>query len=213
MTGNARAKQAGVLVVGITGNVGSGKSTVARFWREERDATVVEADSLGAEAVTLGSETLSRLVERFGQGILLPDSSLDRKEMARIAFSSAKNLRALNSIVHPEIIRRIRAAINKARADRLPVLIVDAALLHELGLEGLVDRLVVLDAPEYLRKDRMLASGKMDKETLENLIDLQLPIPVEKLRSRGHLVIENRGDMEALRKSALEVFDSLAEGK
>ncbi|MEA2063931.1 MAG: dephospho-CoA kinase, partial [Gemmatimonadota bacterium] len=137
----------------------------------------------------------------------------DRKEMARIAFSSAKNLRALNSIVHPEIIRRIRAAINKARADRLPVLIVDAALLHELGLEGLVDRLVVLDAPEYLRKDRMLASGKMDKETLENLIDLQLPIPVEKLRSRGHLVIENRGDMEALRKSALEVFDSLAEGK
>ncbi|MEA2063030.1 MAG: dephospho-CoA kinase, partial [Gemmatimonadota bacterium] len=124
MTGNARAKQAGVLVVGITGNVGSGKSTVARFWREERDATVVEADSLGAEAVTLGSETLSRLVERFGQGILLPDSSLDRKEMVRIAFSSAKNLRALNSIVHPEIIRRIRAAINKARADRLPVLIV-----------------------------------------------------------------------------------------
>ena len=197
----------GMLLIGLTGNVGSGKSTVARLWREERGATVIDADLLGAEAVKPGSEALKKLVDRFGDKILQADGSLDRRLMGQIAFSSSEDLEALNSIVHPEIIRQITSAVEQARNRGKPVVVVDAALVFEFGIDEIMDRMVVVDAPLQIRKQRMLAKNKMDDQTLEKLMSFQLG--AEELRRRGHYVIENHGDLDVLRERALEVFDRM----
>ena len=201
--GNSR----GMLLIGLTGNVGSGKSTVARLWREERGATVIDADLLGAEAVKPGSEALKKLVDRFGDKILQADGSLDRRLMGQIAFSSSEDLEALNSIVHPEIIRQITSAVEQARNRGKPVVVVDAALVFEFGIDEIMDRMVVVDAPLQIRKQRMLAKNKMDDQTLEKLMSFQLS--AEELRRRGHYVIENHGDLDVLRARSLEVFDRM----
>ena len=197
----------GMLLIGLTGNVGSGKSTVARLWREERGATVIDADLLGVEAVRPGSEALKKLVERFGDKILQADGSLDRRLMGQIAFSSSEDLEALNSIVHPEIIRQITSAVEQAKNKGKPVVVVDAALIFEFGFDEIMDRVVVVDAPLKMRKQRMLAKKKMDDQTLEKLMSFQLS--AEELLRRGHYVIENHGDLDALRERALEVFDRM----
>lgn len=199
----------GMLLIGLTGNVGSGKSTVARLWREERGATVIDADLLGIEAVRPGSEALKKLVERFGDKILQADGSLDRRLMGQIAFSSSEDLEALNSIVHPEIIRQIVSAVEQAKNRGKPVVVVDAALVFEFGIDEIMDRVVVVDAPLQIRKQRMLAKNKMDDKTLEKLMSFQLS--AEELRRRGHYVIENHGDLNALREHALEVFDRMVD--
>ncbi len=200
----------GMLLIGLTGNVGSGKSTVARFWHQERGATVIDADHLGAEAVKPGSPALEKLIQRFGDRILLSDGSLDRRLMGQIAFSSSENLEALNSIVHPEIIRQIASAIIQAKNQGEPVVVVDAALIFEFGIDEIMDRVVVVDAPLEMRKQRMMAKDKIDEKTLEKLISFQLD--AGELRERAYQVIENQGDLETLRKRALEVFDQLLGG-
>lgn len=197
----------GMLLIGLTGNVGSGKSAVARLWREERGATVIDADYLGTEAVKPGSQVLKKLVERFGDRILQANGSLDRRLMGQIAFSSSENLEALNSIVHPEIIRQITSAIEQAKNKGSPVVVVDAALIFEFGIDEIMDRVVVVDAPLEMRKQRILAKNKMDEQTIEKLMSFQLS--AEELYRRGHYVIENHGDLDALRERALEVFDHM----
>ena len=202
---------ANLLLIGLTGNVGSGKSTVARIWREERGAALVDADHLGAEAVKPGNPALQKLVERFGEEILQPDGSLNRRLMGRIAFSSTEKLEALNSIVHPEIVARIKSAIGQAKKKGVPALVVDAALIYEFGIDEILDRVVMVDAPLELRKRRMLAKDKMDQKTLEKLIGFQMD--PEEMKRRAHFVIENSDDLESLRARALEVFDRLVSGQ
>ena len=201
----------GMLLIGLTGNVGSGKSTVAGIWHRERGATVIDADHLGAEAVKPGSTALEKLIQRFGDRILLADGSLDRRLMGQIAFSSSENLEALNSIVHPEIIRQIASAIIQAKNQGEPVVVVDAALIFEFGIDEIMDRVVVVDAPLEMRKQRMMAKDKIDEQTLEKLISFQLD--AWELRERARQVIENHGDLETLRERALEVFDHLLGGE
>jgi dephospho-CoA kinase len=198
-----------ILLIGLTGNVGSGKSTVARLWCEERGATVIDADHLGAEAVKPGGRALEKLVERFGERILRADGSLDRRLMGKIAFSNTEDLDALNKIVHPEIILQIKTAIEQARNRGEPVVAVDAALIYEFGIDDIMDRVVLVDAPLEVRKQRMLAKNKMDKQTLERLMSFQMD--AEEMKGRAHHLIENNSDLETLRGRALEVFDRLTD--
>ena len=131
--------------------------------------------------------------------------------MGQIAFSSSENLDALNSIVHPEIIRQIASAIEQAKSRGEPVVVVDAALIFEFGIDEIMDRVVVVDAPLEVRKERMLAKNKMNEQTLEKLVSFQLD--AEELKLRADHVIENEGDLESLRERSLEVFDRIvAEG-
>ncbi|MBN2288038.1 MAG: dephospho-CoA kinase [Candidatus Glassbacteria bacterium] len=205
--GGAR-KPGGPLLIGLTGNLGSGKSTVARIWREECGATVIDADRLGAEAVKPGNRALDKLVGRFGREILLPDGSLDRRLMGQIAFASPENLEALNSIVHPEIIAQLKKEIGQAGERGEEVVVVDAALIYEFGIDQVMDRVVVVDAPLELRKQRMLAKNKMDEQTIGKVVSFQLD--PEELKRRAHEVIDNRGTPEELRRAALEAFGRLA---
>lgn len=196
-----------MLKVGLTGNAGAGKSTVAHIWRDERGAFVIDADRLGAEAVERGRPALAELVARFGPRMLREDGGLDRGRMARIAFNDPEALAALNSIVHPEILRRVDQLLAEAEAAGVDMAVVDAALIYEFGLEKKLDCVVLVDAPLEVRRERVLEKGKMDAATFDKVIAAQLP--AEELRKRADYVIENGGDRKALHRQALEVYESI----
>ncbi len=196
-----------MILIGLTGNVGSGKSTVARIWKQERGALLIDADQIGRSVVQPGSRCLAGLVQRFGKEILLPDGSLNRRRMAVTAFSDRENLEALNSIVHPEIIRKINDQLQEARSQGAGAMVVDAALIFEFGFERYLDVVVAVDAPREIKIERMLAKGKINRETLEKILDAQLP--ADELKAKADHVLDNSADEESLRESALELFDSL----
>jgi len=196
-----------MITIGWTGNIGAGKSTVARIWQKERGALLIDADILARQAVKPGGKVLKKLVEHFGEEILAPDGSLDRTRTARIAFSNEEDYRALNSIVHPEIIRLIRQEMENAEKESVPAVVVDAALIYEFGFDALLDYVVVVDAPREVKIRRALEKNKMDRQTLERVMAFQLP--AEELRKRADYVIENNADEQCLADQALEVFDRI----
>ena len=196
-----------MISIGLTGNVGSGKSTVAAIWKAERGAVVIDADKIGRSVVQPGSRCLDRLVQRFGEEILLPDGSLNRRKMAEIAFSDTENREALNSILHPEIIREINDQLRQARSQGAGAVVVDAALIFEFYLNRCLDVVVAVDAPRETKIQRMLAKGTMDRETLEQMLEVQLP--PQELKAKADHFLDNTADQESLKKSALELFDRL----
>lgn len=196
-----------MLAIGLTGNVGSGKSTVAAIWKEQRGAVVIDADRLGSEAVPPGSEALGRLAAHFGEQVLLPDGSLNRRRTAELAFRTDTDRQVLNAIVHPEIIRRIGLEMVAARKSAVKAVVIDAALIFEFGFDKHVDLLVMVDAPRDVKIERMLVKGKMNRETLERVLDIQMP--PEEMREKTDYVLLNEGGTDALEKVALELYDRL----
>lgn len=152
---------AGVTTVGLTGGIGSGKSTVARMLAE-RGAYVVAADDVAREVVARGSVGLERLVAEFGRCILAEDGNLDRKRLARIAFTDGEARVRLESITHPLIGERTAELF--ALAPSGVVRVHDVPLLVELGLGPLYGTVVVVDCPAELRVERLVARGMSEDD-------------------------------------------------
>lgn len=198
-----------MLAIGVTGNIGSGKSTVARIWREHRSALVIDADEIGREAVAPGSDALNKLVSHFGEQVLRPDGTLNRRRTAELAFRTDEDRRVLNSIVHPEIIRRIGKRMRAARGSGVESVVVDAALIFEFGFDSHVDVVVLVDAPREAKIERMVSKETMDRETVERVLEMQMD--PEEMKKKSDYVLENTGDLEALRVVALELYDRLVD--
>jgi len=145
-----------VLRVGLTGGIGSGKSEVARRLAE-LGALVVDADVVAREVVEPGTPGFARVVEAFGPEVLAADGSLDRAALAARVFSDPERLAVLNRIVHPLVAARTADLVADAREDT--VVVNDVPLLVENGLEGAYDVVVVVDAPEDVRLQRLVARG------------------------------------------------------
>ncbi|MFI5246774.1 MAG: dephospho-CoA kinase, partial [Gemmatimonadales bacterium] len=139
-----------MLVVGLTGNIGSGKSTVARML-EARGVPVIDADVLAREAVRPGSAALLAIVARWGPGMLAADGSLDRAAVRRLVFANADERRALDAIVHPHVKNERDALLAAARARGDRVVVCDVPLLFEAGLESEFDVILLVDAPRAAR--------------------------------------------------------------
>src|SRR5687767_2525609 len=135
-----------MLLVGLTGNIASGKSTVAQLL-SERGATIIDADVLARRAVERGSAAFEAIVQRWGTSVLAPDGNLDRAALRRTVFGNPKELEALNGIVHPEVerLREARIADARQRGDR--IVVCDIPLLFEKKLLDRFDRIVLVDAP------------------------------------------------------------------
>jgi dephospho-CoA kinase len=185
-----------MLVVGLTGNIGSGKSTAARML-EERGVPVIDADVLAREAVAAGSPALAAIVARWGSGMLAADGSLDRAALRRVVFARAEERRALDAIVHPDVKARRDALLAAARARGDRVVVCDIPLLFEAGLEDEVDVVLLVDAPRDVRLDRLVRDRGLSSAEALAMIDAQLP--AEAKRARSDYVIDNDGTVEALR--------------
>jgi dephospho-CoA kinase len=195
-----------VLLVGLTGNIASGKSTVARRLAE-RGATLVDADVLAREAVRPGTPGLDAIVARWGRTVLSPDGTLDRAALRARVFHDPFELEALNGIVHPAVgrLRDAELAAARARGDR--VVVCDIPLLFERDLAGDFDLVVLVDAPRDVRLARLVDDRGLAEDEAAAMITAQMPAELK--RARADVVLENTGTREALEARADALWDEL----
>jgi dephospho-CoA kinase len=197
-----------MLVFGLTGNIGTGKSTVARLFAEH-GVPVIDADQVAREVVAPGTPGLAEVAGRF-PGVLTPSGELDRKALAERVFADAQERAALNAILHPRIGAEVRTRLDRLAARGAPVALYEAALIVENGLHHGLDGLIVVNAPveEQIRRLR-LRDGMSDEEA-RSRIRAQLPAH-EKVKA-ADFVIENTGAPELLRAQVARVVDTLRGG-
>lgn len=195
-----------MLLVGLTGNIASGKSTVARQL-VARGATLVDADVLARQAVRPGTPGLARIVERWGAGVLAPDGVLDRGVLRARVFGDPHELEALNAIVHPEVGRLRDAAVAAARARGDAVVVCDIPLLFEKDLAGEFDAIVLVDAPRTVRLERLVHDRGLREP--EAMAMLAAQMPAELKRARADYVIDNDGTRAELEARVDAVWEAL----
>jgi dephospho-CoA kinase len=179
--------------IGVTGGIGSGKSTVASLL-SERGAIVVDADVIARRIVEPGSPVLANLVEEFGAGILDPEGRLNRAELARIAFADERSTRHLNDITHPAI--REQAEIDLQAAEEQGIAVYEMPLLIETGQRSLVDLVVVVDVPEDVQIDRAVNLRGLPKDDVIRRMAAQVS-RADRLDA-ADIVIPNVGTREEL---------------
>lgn len=185
-------------IVGLTGGIASGKSTVSRVLRE-LGAVIIDADVAAREVVMPGSEGLARVASEFGKEVLLSDGSLNRKLLGQIIFGDPEARRRLESITHPLIYRRMAQDLNCAAAEGAQVIILDIPLLFETGLFlDTIDESVVVYVRPEIQLQRLMERDGLSEEEAEQRIRAQLPLE-EKARRAEH-VIDNSGSPEETRK-------------
>src|SRR5690606_10622286 len=195
-----------VLLVGLTGNIASGKSTVARLL-QERGADLIDADVLAREAVSPGSPALDRIAERFGDAVLHPDGTLDRAALRHRVFSDHDELEALNAIVHPEVQRLREEQLEEARERGERIVVSDIPLLFERGLANEFDVGVLVDAPRPLRLERLVRDRALHEAEAMQMIAAQMPAELK--RARADHVIENDGTLDELVTRVDELWTAL----
>lgn len=189
--------------VGLTGGIGSGKSTVSAMFASF-GATVIDADAIAREVVAVGTPTLHALVEEFGHGIITPAGELDRAALAQLVFTDDSARARLNAITHPRIAARTAELMAAVPEDS--VLIHDVPLLAELELQGAYDLVVVVDAPDELRVARLVERG-LSQEDARARIAAQAPR--EQRLSIADVVIDNGGTLEHLREQVERAWPRL----
>lgn len=195
-----------MILIGLTGNIASGKSTVAQMLAD-RGATIIDADELARDAVAVGSDGHRKIVERWGDDILKADGGLDRVALRQIVFQEPSELEALNSIVHPEVSRLRDDLINEARERGDETVVCDIPLLFERRLVDDFDRIVLVDSPRPLRLERLTRERALGQTEAMNMIAAQMPAELK--RARADYIIENEGDLATLEKRVDEVWRAL----
>lgn len=195
-----------VLIVALTGNIASGKSSVARLLAA-RGARIIDADVLAREVVEPGTPALGDIVSRWGPGVLLADGRLDRAALREIVFAAPAELEALNAIVHPRVELRRRALVAEARGDGERVVVCDIPLLFEKGMERSFDVVLLVDAPAALRRERLVSDRGLSGEEAERMIEAQMPAAPK--RARADFVIDNDATPAELEKRVDEVWSAL----
>jgi dephospho-CoA kinase len=186
-----------MILIGLTGNIASGKSEVARMLAE-RGATVIDADELAREAVAPDTQALNDIIKRWGKDVLQPDGSLDRAALRRIVFADQLELDALNRIVHPGVtrLRDREVAIAKERGDQIIVCVIP--LLFERNLVEEFDSIVLVDAPRPLRLERLVSTRGLEETEAMNMIASQMPAELK--RARADHCIDNTGSLDDLER-------------
>jgi len=195
-----------VFRVGLTGNIASGKSTVARVW-QRLGARVIDADVLARRAVAPGSAAVRRIAEEFGPGVLDESGGLDRAAMRGVVFRDPAARAKLESIVHPEVGRLRAEEEARLEAEGESIVVHDIPLLFEAGLDPEFDAIVLVDAPEQVRLERLVRDRGLDEDEARRMIDAQMP--ASEKRRRADYVIENEGTLDALEREAEAVWREL----
>lgn len=194
------------LLVGLTGNIASGKSTVARLFAN-RGATIIDADVLARQVVEPGSDGLARIIDRWGSEILDDDGNLDRAALRVRVFPDHDELEALNDIVHPEVTRRRDRLITEARERGDRIVVSDIPLLFERHLAGEFHKIVLVDAPRPVRLERLVRDRHLAETDALDMIAAQMPAELK--RARADFVIDNTGSLAALDAKVAPVWAAL----
>jgi dephospho-CoA kinase len=195
-----------MIIVGLTGGVGTGKSTVTNFFRE-LGAYIIDWDELAREVTRPHLKAWKGIVAYFGKGILNDDLTINRRKLAEIVFSDKEKVTKLNQIVHPEVFKEDERITNRIkRLDPDALIIKDIPLLFEVTRPISVDRVVVVSASEQTQLRRLEKKG-MSRKDVENRIKFQLPLK-EKIKS-ADFVINNDGPPEETKRQVEEIYSLL----
>ena len=195
-----------MLAVGLTGGIGSGKSSVADLL-VERGAVLIDADQVARDVVAPGGPAYQPLVDRFGEGIVATDGTIDRQALANLAFADDESRLALNAITHPAIgIRMIE--MRDALADTDHIVVLAIPLLTAVHRETVkLHKVVVVDAPTDIALDRLLSQRGFDRVDAEARIRAQ--ISREERAKEADYVLDNSGDRAALEQEVAKLWDWL----
>lgn len=196
-----------MLSVGLTGNIASGKTAVANLFRQW-GAVVIDADTLVREVQSPGSPVLAAIARRFGESVVGAAGELDRTRLRDLVFADPAALADLNAIVHPAVEARRQELLLAARSAGERIVVSDIPLLFEASDPARFDRIVLVDAPPDLRRDRLIRLRGLDAATAERMIAAQAPSGPK--RARSHFIIDNDGSPEALEQRADEVWRALS---
>ncbi|MFS2291869.1 MAG: dephospho-CoA kinase [Actinomadura sp.] len=194
-----------MLKVGLTGGIGAGKSAVSALLAE-RGAVVIDADKIAREVVEPGTPGLAAVVAEFGEDVLLPSGGLDREKLGRIVFNDPDRLEALNAIIHPLVAERVQELMDAAPDDA--VVVYDVPLLVEKGLASMYDEVVVVDAPEEVQVERLVAHRGMREEDARARMANQASR--EERRAVATHVIDNSGTLDDLKAQVDDLWETLA---
>jgi len=193
-------------VIGLTGGVGSGKSTVAEMFRE-LGATVIDADEAAHAVYAPGTPGFDAVVREFG-GEYVRDGAIDRRRLGTLVFNDAEALRRLNAIVHPLVREWMAARTMEAFDAGAEIVIQDVPLLYENDLEGLFSSVVLVYTPADVQVERLVEGRGLPRERAESMIAAQMPI--DEKRRRAHHVIDNSGTVEETRGQVEEVWAQMS---
>ena len=193
-----------MLVIGLTGSIGTGKSEAARQL-EALGASIISANQVGHEAYTPNTEAWEHVVSAFGDEILQDDGEIDRRKLGTIVFSDPGQLERLNQIMHPRMAQMVADKVEVLRRQGVEVVVVEAALLFEAGWDSLVEEVWTTDSPEQAVIERLKVRNGMSEEEARKRMSSQMG-RTERL-DRSDYVIENSGDMVALGVTIKELWD------
>jgi len=191
------------MIIGLTGGIASGKSTVSRLL-DSLGAIIIDADKIAREVVEPGEKTWHRLKEAFGQDIFYDDGKLNRPKLGEIIFSDGQAREKLNSIIHPAIRARMVEMRDQAVREGEELVVLDIPLLFESKLEYMVEKILVVYVPEEIQLQRLMSRDGIDRETALKKMKSQMPI--EQKRILGDACINNSGTIEETKAQLLKII-------
>lgn len=194
-------------VIGLTGGIGSGKSTMAELF-SERCARMIYADDLAKDILWNDETVHEQVAEMFGKSVCDENGRIVKEKLADMVFQDQKSVQKLNAVIHPAVVRKISDIVRKTEEDRSHTLIVvEAALIYEAGIEGLFDMIISVVAPEKERIARIVRRDNTDEKSVIVRINQQLP---EKVHfERSDIVIKNDTTSEQFKAAARGIIDEI----
>lgn len=198
-------------VVGLTGGIGSGKSTVARLL-ERRGAVIIDADAIAREITAPDSPFLTTIATRFGSNLIRTDGSLDRAALGRIVFADPSARERLEALLHPPILATAAQRVEELRCSTVPppVVVIMAPLLFEAHAEDMVDAVIVVTADEATRIQRIRERDTLNEAEVRSRFAAQ--IDPQEQQSRATWIIDNSGNLEETEKQVAAVWEEMITG-
>jgi dephospho-CoA kinase len=192
-----------MMVIGLTGGIGCGKTTVAGIFKE-LGAVVIDADWIGRQILDQDQDLQQDMLNAFGHDLINDDGSIDRKTLGNIVFADPEKLEKLNTLIHPYLWSNVSNEIDRARGHNHPLIVVDAALIFEAGLEPLFDHIIVIASKLDNRIARIQKRDGLSPDNVMNRILRQMDL--RKKIEKADWVIDNDTTIEHLHQSVLEWF-------
>jgi dephospho-CoA kinase len=195
-------------IVGLTGNIASGKTEVAKIFKE-LGAKIIDADRIAREVVELGEPAWQEIVDEFGSNILNSDGSINRRKLGEIIFNDDTRREHLNRITHPRIMNKIKEAIDQYKKENVNLVIIEAALIVERGgLLKVIDELIVVSADAETQIERIMTRDGLQRDEALSRMESQMPIS-EKTKHAAY-IIDNSRSLGETRKQVEEIWKKIS---
>ena len=194
------------MIIGLTGGIASGKSTVSKMLGE-LGLPIVDADIIARQVVERGEDAYQKIVKQFGEDILTDEGNIDRKKLGAIIFANSEKRKLLNEIVHPAVRAEMKRQIDKHSSEGHERIVLDIPLLFESNLQSMVDKIIVVYIPKELQLQRLMKrDGSTEEEALQRI---QSQMPIEEKKSLADAVLHNSGSIEETKEQLIQLFKKM----